>query len=272
MRSAIRRVVEFFFPSVAHLYRNLRDELARSAQSLDTPWGFTLAGHKEMAAGNFEPEETELVRELLQEVDTLVNIGANVGYYCCHALSMGKSVIAIEPMAQNLHFLMRNIKENGWEARAEIFPIALGEKTGILDMWGGGTGASLVSGWAGVHESYVTQVPVLTLDRILGERLRGKKALVVVDVEGAEYDLFRSAEKALNNAPKPIWMVEIGQGRLVRDGEVANPNFEKTFELIFNSGYMAFTADSARLSIDMQAVKDVARSNSSFSTHNFLFR
>lgn len=48
-----------------------------------------------MASGDFEPEETRLIQDLLQEVDTLVNIGANVGYYCCHALSLGKRVIAV---------------------------------------------------------------------------------------------------------------------------------------------------------------------------------
>ncbi len=36
-------------------------------------------GHPAMAAGSFEPEETRLVRELMQQVDILVNVGANVG-------------------------------------------------------------------------------------------------------------------------------------------------------------------------------------------------
>ena len=54
-----------------------------------TPWGFSLAGHETMAAGKFYPQETRLMRDLSQEVDLLVNVGANVGYYCCHALSLG---------------------------------------------------------------------------------------------------------------------------------------------------------------------------------------
>ena len=50
----------------------------------------------------------------------------------------------------------------------------------------------MVKGWAGISESYVTQVPVLTLDRILGYVLEGKRAQILVDVEGAEYDIMDS--------------------------------------------------------------------------------
>ena len=79
-----------------------------------TPWGFSLAGHETMAAGKFYPQETRLVRDLSQEVDVLVNVGVNVGYYCCHALSLGKPVIAVEPIARNLHYLLKNICNHGW--------------------------------------------------------------------------------------------------------------------------------------------------------------
>ena len=153
-----------------------------------------------MAAGTFELEETELVRKLLQEVDVLVNVGANVGYYCCHALSLGKPVIAMEPIARNLHYLLTNIRNNGWSQQAEVFPVALGRRTDILQMWGGGTGASLIKGWASIHESYVTQVPVLSLDRVLGDAIKGKKALILVDIEGAEFMMLQGAAQALQNA------------------------------------------------------------------------
>ena len=123
IKQTLKSVVERF-PQAAQFYRNSRDLLDRNTPAMKTPWGFTLAGHPAMAAGSFEPEETRLVRELLQEVDVLVNVGANVdvlvnvganvGYYCCHALSLSKPVIAVEPISRNLHYLMRNIQENGW--------------------------------------------------------------------------------------------------------------------------------------------------------------
>ena len=135
----IKSIVEHF-PAVAPLYRNTRDFLDQRHPPRTTPWDFSFAGHDAMAAGSFEPEETAVVRKFLSDVDVLVNVGANVGYYCCHALSMGKSVVAVEPNTRNLHYLLKNIKNNGWAKQAEVFPVAMGSGVDILQMWGGGLG------------------------------------------------------------------------------------------------------------------------------------
>jgi hypothetical protein len=108
-------------PRIATMYRSVRDQLYFMKEPIATPWGFTLAGNTDMAQGTFEPAETELVRNILKDVDVLINVGANVGYYCCHALSMGKTVIAFEPIQRNLRYLCQNIKANGWSG-AEIYP------------------------------------------------------------------------------------------------------------------------------------------------------
>lgn len=271
IRTLIRSVIEPF-PSVALFLRNCRDLFDRRDPSIMTPWGFTLAGHEAMAAGTFEPQETRLVRKLLQDADVLVNAGANVGYYCCHALSLGKPVIAMEPIARNLHYLLKNIRDNGWAAQAQVFPVALGRDTNVLEMWGGGTGASLVKGWASIPESYVTQVPVLSLDRVLGNELHGKRALILVDIEGAELPLLQGAAQTLANKPRPVWVVEITATEHQPAGTVINPNFAQTFEMFFSLGYRAYTADEQGLEVTRETVADVINGQSPLETHNFLFR
>jgi hypothetical protein len=82
-----------------------------------------------------------------------------VGYYCCHTLGLGKPVIAVEPIARNLYYLLKNIRNNGWATEAQVYPVAVGCGTDILEMCGG-VGASLIRGWASIPESYVTRVPV----------------------------------------------------------------------------------------------------------------
>jgi FkbM family methyltransferase len=154
------------------MYRSVRDQLDNVDELITTPWGFKLAGNTAMKQGSFEPVETKLVRDILKDVDVLVNVGANIGYYCCHALSMGKQVIAIEPIQRNLYYLLKNIKSNGWND-AEVFPLALSNSTGVLEIYGGNTGASIVKGWAGTPESYVNLAPSSTMDEVLGERLKG---------------------------------------------------------------------------------------------------
>ena len=250
----------------------MRDWLDRRSPSRVTPWGFTLAGHDAMAAGTFEPDETSLVRKTLQEVDVLINVGANVGYYCCHALSMGIPVIAVEPVRRNLHYLLKNILNNGWSQQVEVFPVALGASKNILEMWGGGTGASLVKGWASTPPEYVTHVPVLTLDRILGETIKGKRALILVDIEGAEFSMLQGAFETLRNDPRPIWIVEIASTEHMPKGTTLNPNYSKTFKLFFERGYSAVTANSRQDKICQVEVDEVMSGVKKLETHNFMFR
>lgn len=251
-------------------YRNTRDLLDQRHPPRKTPWGFTFAGHDAIAAGRFEPEETKAVRRMMADVNMLVNIGANVGYYCCHALSMGNRVIAVEPNTRNLHYLLKNIQNNSWSNQAEVFPVAMGAHADILQMWGG-TGASLVKGWANIPESYVTQVPILSLDRVLGDTLLGMKALILVDIEGAELMMLQGARSALTNDPRPIWLMEISSTEHQPAGAAMNPDFTKTFELFFAQGHRAFTADDAAIEITPTIVQKVVSGTQKFSTHNFVF-
>ena len=86
------------FPDIANLYRTLRDELVFHRQKpVRIPLGFWFYGDRSMELGLFEPDETALIMEILEDVDVFIDIGANVGYYSCLARSRGKKVISIEP-------------------------------------------------------------------------------------------------------------------------------------------------------------------------------
>jgi FkbM family methyltransferase len=259
------------FPGMATLYRNMRDQLDFSDAPIATPWGFKLAGNSMMAQGDFEPDETKLIRELLQDTDVFVNVGANIGYYCCHALSLGKPVIAFEPIHRNLRYLCKNIKVNGWE-NVEIFPIALSNQVGILEIYGSNTGASVIKGWANIPEDYVTLVPASTVDIVLGDRLEGQRVLVLVDVEGAEKWMLEGANEFLNMTPRPVWVVEINSEEHQPKGIKVNPQLESTFKTFFDNGYRAFVCDSGMQEVTMEDVSLVSSGAKKFETHNFIFR
>jgi FkbM family methyltransferase len=260
------------YPRMASLYRGVRDQLAFMDEPVITPWGFKLSGNPAMAGGMFEPVETEVVTRILRDVDVLVNVGANIGYYCSHALHMGKFVIAFEPMQKNLRFLCQNVKANNWKD-IEIYPVALSNQVGVLEMYGADTGASIVKGWAGTSESYVTLVPSASLDIVLGSRLRGKKVLVLIDVEGAETGVLQGATTLLRNDPKPLWLLEISSTEHQPQGIAVNPHFANTFKIMFDAGYEAVTADKTMRRITwVEIVAAQAGDPSIFATHNFLFR
>jgi hypothetical protein len=102
--------------------------------------------------------------------------------------------------------------------------------------------------------------------------LQGKRALILVDVEGAEYAMLQGATQTLQNDPRPIWMMEIGSIEHQPSGVSVNPNLVPTFEIFFERGYTAVTADEASVTIDLGKVSAVVKGKADFGTHNFVFR
>src|SRR6266478_3305706 len=228
--SAVRKPVDTFAPSVGHLYRRLRD-VSIARRSRETIYGFTLAGDPRMASSDFEPNEVKTFLELLEDHDTVLDIGANVGFYSCLAGSRGKHVVSFEPSPRNLNFLYRNLWENKLSC-AEVFPVGLGKQCGLSRIYGFGGISSFVAGWAQADTSRYSLVPVTTLDAVVAGRFQGKKLLIKMDVEGFELDVLAGAEKVLDFSPRPTWLVEIlFRGDLIPGG--ANPRFPEVFEVFW---------------------------------------
>ena len=189
-----------------------------------------------MQDGSFEPDEMALIRKNLPEIDVFVDIGANIGYYACLARFCGKHTIAVEPLTENLQYLYSNLEENGWND-LEVWPIGVGRQPGLAFLYGGGTGASVVKKWAGGSELSRRLIPISTLDILLGDRFVGKRILIKIDVEGAEYEVLQGAVKTLARTPSPIWVMEICLTEHFPTG--INPHFEEIFRIFWENGYEA---------------------------------
>jgi len=224
-----------------------------------------------MEAGTFEVFESAVVKALLPWVDAVVNVGANIGYYVCLARSSGKHVVAFEPIGANMRFLLRNLMLNGWRD-VEAFPIALGDRPGIAEIYGGGTGASLLKGWAGTSERFVSLVPTNTLDNILGWRFSGQRLLFIIDVEGAELMLINGARHHLSMTPRPIWMVEVAVTEHLPAGLRVNPNLLATFQAFWREGYVALKLNPKLEEVSEEEVVAIQRGGRrTLESHNFLF-
>jgi len=220
--------------------------LSKSTRMKMTPYGFKLIGsssshHVAMQEGIFEAQETLLLREYLRSADVFVDVGANIGFYACLARLADKHVIAVEPLSKNLEYLYANILANDW-TDIEVFPVGLSDRPGLATLYGGSsTGASLISSWAGASQLFRRIIPVSTLDVLLNGRFAGKKILIKIDVEGAEYPVLLGATNVMCLQPKPTWIVEICFNEFHPDG--MNPNFQDTFNLFWRYGYETRTAD-----------------------------
>lgn len=257
LKKIISKFLTIFAPSVLIAIRSYREGSTLSKMPKLIGKGFNFIGNSAMMAGNFEPGETAVFEKVLSQIDTVVNVGANVGYYSCLALHANKQVIAFEPMPKNVQALLANIHANNWGTRVEIFPMALSNTTGVLEIFGEGTGASLIKGWAGIEAGKVTLVPVSTLDVILGDRLAGRRCLLMVDIEGAEYLFLEGAKHFLNMSPKPIIFMEISIQAQQPRGIRINPALLQTFEIFWSRGYKAYTSHNSNRHVTREEVKAI---------------
>lgn len=262
-----RKAVDKFAPSLGRLYRSLRDATIRR-DSVPTKYGFSLAGQPSMVREDWEGDEKTIFLEILDAHDTVLDIGANVGFYTCLAASRGKHVIAVEPLRRNLNFLYRNIRENHF-ANVEVFPVGLAARPGIEKIYGADEVSSFVPGWANTHSAYFDLVPLSTLDAIAACRFRNQKLLIKMDVEGFEMEVLTGAEETLNLSPKPTWLVEI----LLRNDAVPggiNRGFHEPFEAFWKHGYHCRMADTAGAPVTQS---DVGRwvAEGTADVRNFIF-
>jgi len=279
------------YPSIVRLFRNLRCKLTnvrnelrdvrdshimRSRKTWTTPYGFKLLGsssihHRAMQAGTFEPEETALVQQYLHDAEVFVDVGANIGFYTCIARSSGKQVIAVEPLRRNLDYLYVNLAANRWND-IEVYPVGLSDRPGLGVLYGASvTGASLIRWWAGASQVFQRMIPLSTLDILLGARFSGKKLVIKIDVEGAEYQVLLGTRKIISMSPRPTWLIEICLNEYHPAG--LNPNYAATFEIFWKHGYEARTADRRNqvvLPADVQRWVNAGSCHSGVINYNFV--
>lgn len=125
------------------------------------------------------------LNDRLADVKTILDIGANVGFFAIAARSRypGAKIHAYEPNPRTLPFLRSNVEQLG----VDIYPEAVGAEPGrvsIIDT-GDCNGARTVSNGDGATAQ-------MSLDGAI-ERLGGAVDLLKLDCEGAEWDMFRRA-------------------------------------------------------------------------------
>lgn len=220
-----------------------RSRIARRRLAKDAPMsvhGFYFNGLTGMQDGTFEPEETALVNQIFGSVDLFLNVGANSGYYCCFAQRKGIKTIAVEPVPSNVTYIAQNMAANGWGDNITVLPVAAGETTGFIDIYGIGTGASVVKGWANNPVNLKQTVPVVRLDTLVHPAPEGQTMFVLMDVEGFEYHALKGAAGLINARNKPIWFIEvIGDGGPIEAGKV---RFTDTFKMMMDAGYAVYVA------------------------------
>lgn len=267
----VRHVVDKAAPSLATWHRRFRDKHTRRYQvASTTPWGFELYGDLGLATSRWQSNEADQFEALVQEADHVIDVGANVGLFTLLAGSHGVPVTAIEPSPMNLVQLYRNLQLNGGEG-VEVLPVAVGDSAGVVNLYGGGQGASLRTGWGGMVSTYTTTVAVHTLDGLSADRLAGKRVVIKIDAEGSELPILRGARRLMTAEPAPAWIVEVGLTENFNGG--VNPDFKAIFDLFWAAGYTSFCVEVPGRQVRRADVdRWVAERERGFWNMNYLFQ
>ncbi|MDP3332688.1 MAG: FkbM family methyltransferase [Methylococcaceae bacterium] len=266
-----KKYMTITFPKVAKSYLNyINNRSTRLLGIKETALGFKFSGNKFMQDGTFEPEETKLLSELLINSEVFVDIGANIGFYCCLAKLLNNHVIAFEPDSDNLQVLYSNLVANGW-CDVEVFPMGLAEAPRIAELYGFGTGASLIPNWAGVPSTLNNSIALSTLDIALSKRFSNKKILIKIDVEGAELAVLKGSLDLLEFHPNLTFLIEICLTEHHPQG--VNPNFYNVFELFDCYGYVARTVEQESKVVTLSVAKEWSTTGiRTYGHRNFLFQ
>jgi FkbM family methyltransferase len=196
------------------MYRFSGARGAAGREVVTLPWGLPLEvvlsdqiGYSIFAGGVFDPCVTETLYRLIEPGDTVVDVGANIGYLTSLAARRagpGGEVIALEPHPGVFAMLSANVSR--WDgagvAKVEPRQLALSDKPGEGELAVGplfemNMGlASLRAeddGHVAAGEQLVT-VEMQTLDQLIGDRRIG---VLKVDVEGHEPAVLAGAVRLL---------------------------------------------------------------------------
>jgi FkbM family methyltransferase len=149
----------------------------------------------------------------------IVDAGANIGAFTLYALrnSALASVIAIEPAPDSCDRVRAMLRAHGMESRCTLHEAALGASLGETTIQLDAGSQFRRSGVAGHRVPMVTLDSLVPPDTILD--------LLKIDIEGAEYEVFKSASRELLRRVRrivmeyhPVAPVEEAIGPLVSSG------------------------------------------------------
>ena len=220
---------------------------------------------------NYEFNETNLVKKIIKPGWTVMDIGANFGWYSIHfskLVGQSGSVFSFEPIPETYSELNSNIKLNSCQ-NVKAFNLALGNKDGTISFgvpnFDGGSGASSEF----LKYSKRIQTTMRKLDDIIKEQKINKVDFIKADIEGGELNMLKGAEKILEYF-RPKILIEIVDMHCQRFGHFPLD----VYQFLINKGYKGvfigneYTEEKTNISIDKLAspnVKNILNGNYFFS-------
>jgi FkbM family methyltransferase len=184
--------------------------------------------------GVHEKNSSEQLKREIEPGMTIVEVGANIGYYTLlesRFIGPRGHIYAFEPSPVNLRGLKINVLLNGLDSQVETFPYGIGNQTGTgrFFLTNKGNTSSFIArdDENGVHTTEVMDVPLTTLDDFFSTRPVSLDFLRM-DVEGYELEVIDGMKQLLQTPRAPRKMfIEVHSALLHKRGSSGRQFIER---------------------------------------------
>lgn len=213
----------------------------------------------------YEPCESSVIRSLAPHIDTMLDIGANIGWYSLLVASIkSASIHAFEPIPSTFRRLTDNCLLNnaksisvhnfGFSSEPGSFPFYLHPE---------GTGNASICNLAGRDDAQVIECELRTLRGFCADLPPASSIdFIKCDVEGNELFVFQGSSDVLERY-RPILLVELLRKWCAPFGY--HPN--EVLELMFDLGYSAYGVNSRGRLVGIKSITDSTTETNFFFMH-----
>lgn len=155
--------------------------------------------------GEYEPFESQIIRNALHPESYFVDVGAHIGYYSCLARSCGARVTAYEPNPLNSAFLAINLSQYGWHSYG-IRGSALSDEDGDKQLFLSPTnsGDDTLYPFDDLQRASI----MITTSRLDDSVWMEYPDLIKIDIQGGEIKALRGMERVLSKKQVKTLAVE----------------------------------------------------------------
>jgi FkbM family methyltransferase len=209
--------------------------------------------------GRYEPQETQLLQQLLQPGMTFVDVGANWGYFTllgAHLVGPNGRVLSVEADPAACRSLRANVAKNGL-SHVAIVAAAASDKPAVIMVQAYDDGRD---GWSNAGVTLAAspgsrgiQVEARPLDMILDSAGIGRIDLLKMDIEGAECRALSGLQRRLAAGDIDRIVVELHPSHL----EMLGSSVAAVVSLLRRYGYRGWRIDHSAETHRRAAVQSV---------------
>lgn len=154
---------------------------------------------------DYEPEVKKTVIQFLRPGMTMIDAGANIGYYtllAARAVGPHGHVYAFEPMPSTVELLRKNVEVNGYNDRVTIVPKAVTDKSSKVRIFLDDVHSGVSSMFSSGDKKDFVDVEGVSLDEFFSQQAWPPIHIIKMDIEGAEKLALDSMRELIHRNPE----------------------------------------------------------------------